>query len=387
MGQEEIDAVAQTIKSGKLFRYQQDSQCDRFERRYAEFLGVKHACLTSSGTTSLTAGLAGLGIGPGDEVLVPAFTYMATAIAVLAVGAIPVVVDVDESTLMDPEALDDAVGPRTRAAIPVHMWGLSCDMRAIMRVARKHKLLVLEDACQAVGGGYEGRMLGSIGHAGAFSFNYYKNMSCGEGGAVVTSNPKVFDKAKCMIDPCSFYWKGRRKAFEPFVANGARASEIEGAILNVQLDRLPDMTRKMRQQKKRILRETAKTGLRQSPSHSLDHECGACVVFLLPTEPKAQEFAGLLKCTIAGRTGRHVYTEWDPIFAHAGAHHDAVNPFKLKENKGCRMKYTREMCARSLDILNRTAMVGTHPDRPAAETTALIGRIKEAAAKVLGKAS
>jgi len=383
IGQKEIDAVAKVINSRKLFRYGEDTQCDRFEKRYAEYLGVKHVCMTASGTNSLTAGLAGLGIGPGDEVLVPSFTYMATAIAVIAVGAIPVVVDVDESTLMDPDAADDAVGPRTRAVIPVHMWGLSCDMRSIMRVARKHKLLVLEDACQAVGGGYEGRKLGAIGHAGAFSFNYFKNMSAGEGGAVVTDRTGVFSKAKCMIDPCSFYWKGRRKSFTPFVANGARASEIEGAILNVQLDRLPDMLRKMRQQKKRILEATANTALTPSPVHSIDHECGSSVLYLLPTEKQAQEMAGILKCTIAGRTGRHVYTEWDPIFAHMGAHHDAVNPFKLKENKGCRMKYTHDMCARSLDILNRTVMVGNHPDRTAAQTGALIKSIKDAAAKVL----
>src|SRR3954470_22302371 len=114
VGQAEIDAVSAVIRSGKLFRYHKTSQCTRFEKRYAKFLGVKHAHLTPSGTTALTAALAGLGIGPGMEVLVPAHTYMATAVSVLAVGAIPVIVDVDESLTISPDAIDDAAGKRTR---------------------------------------------------------------------------------------------------------------------------------------------------------------------------------------------------------------------------------------------------------------------------------
>ncbi|MBI2194409.1 MAG: DegT/DnrJ/EryC1/StrS family aminotransferase [Planctomycetes bacterium] len=384
VGQEEIKAIGEVLKSGKMFRYHPGGQCDRFEKRYAKFLGVKHVCMTASGTNALTAALAGLGIGPGDEVVVPSFTYMATAIAVVAVGAIPVIIDVDESTLMDPNALDDAVGPRTRAVIPVHMWGLPCDMRRILKVARKHQLLVLEDACQGVGGAYEGRKLGTLGHAGAFSFNYFKNMTCGEGGAVVTSGSPVFEKARCMIDCCSFYWKGRKATFTPFVSNGARASEIEGAMMNVQLDRVPGLLRATRAQKKRILRETARTGLQASPCHSLDHECGTHVLYLLPTEKQAQDFATQVGCGIAGRTGRHVYTEWDPIFALQGAHHEAMNPFRFPENRGCRRKYTRDMCARSLDILNRTVMIGTHPDRTREEVTTRIQKIQEAASRVLG---
>src|SRR5690606_29522470 len=111
-----------------------------------------------------TAAMIGLQIGPGDEVIVPACTYMASAVAVLAAGAIPVIVDVDESATMDPAALDDAVGPRTKAVIPVHIFGLSCDMDPIMKIARKRKLLVIEDACQSVGGGYRGKKHGAIGH-------------------------------------------------------------------------------------------------------------------------------------------------------------------------------------------------------------------------------
>jgi dTDP-4-amino-4,6-dideoxygalactose transaminase len=383
VGQKEADAIARTITGGKLFRYGIGRECERFERRYARYLGVKHAYMTSSGTAALTAALAGFGVGPGDEVLVPACTYMATAVSVLAAGAIPVVVDIDESLLIDPRAVDEAVGPRTRAVVPVHMWGLACDMNAIMRVARRRKLLVVEDACQAVGGGYKGRKLGSIGQAGAFSFNYYKNMTCGEGGAVVTNDDTAAQRARCMTDCCGFYWTGRRQDVMPFASNGSRASEIEGAMLNVQLDRIDPMIRAMRRQKKRILRETGGTGLQAAPSHSLDHECGAHVVYRLPTPEAADRFARLAGGFVAAKTGRHVYTEWDPVFAHQGAHHPALDPFSLPQNRKCRRKYTKDMCARSLETLNRSVLIGNHPDRRRPEVTAIIRRIRSAAAKVL----
>lgn len=383
VGQKEVDAIAKVLLSGELFRYHPGGECERFERRYAKYLGVKHVRLTSSGTTALSAALAGLGVGPGDEVIVPACTYMATAISVLAVGAIPLIVDVDESITLDPRAAEAAIGPQTKAIIPVHMWGLVCDMNALMALADRRGLLVIEDACQCVGGSYEGRKAGSIGHAGAFSFNYYKNMTCGEGGAFVTNDDAAAEKAGCMIDCCSFYWTGRAEDFRPFTSNGARASEIEGAMLNAQLDRIDGIIRALRKEKKRILAETADTGLVPIRANSPDWECGSHVMYILPTAAQADRFAELVGCGIAGKTGRHVYTEWDPILDHQGAHHPALNPFRLHANRKCRMTYRKDMCARSLDILNRTAMIATHPDHRASEVTRIIARIRAAAREVL----
>lgn len=364
IGQEEIDAISDVIRSGKLFRYGEGSECDRFERRYAEHLGVEHFALAASGTYGLAAGLIGLGIGPGDEVLVPAHTYMATATSVLAVGAIPVLVDIDETLTIDPVAAKETIGPRTRAIIPVHMWGAACNMDAIMKMAEEHGLLVLEDACQGVGGAYEGRKFGSIGHAGAFSFNYYKNMTSGEGGGIATNDPKLFERAKCAIDPCGFYWQGRSDSIEPFAGIGARASEISGAMLNVQLDRLEGMIEAMRIEKKRILAGTAhlgNLGLKPSPMNSPDHDCATQVMFLMPSAEAAQKFVAVFPSVIAGKTGRHTYTQWDQILTNEGAAHPALNPYQLPQNRECRREYSKEMCARSLDILDRTIMIATHP--------------------------
>ncbi len=381
--QKDSDAIARQLASGEIFRYHEGGQCMRFEQRYGEFLGAKYVQLCTSGTVALGAALASLGIGPGDEVIVPAHTYMATAIAVLNCGAIPVIVDIDESITLDPEAFENAVGPRTRAVIPVHMWGLVCDMNRIMRVARKKKVLVIEDACQCCGGAYEGKMVGSIGDAAAFSFNYFKNMTCGEGGAVISKTKAAHDKVRCLIDCCGFYWTGRQKSFDPFVANSGRTSELQGAMLHVQLDRLPGLINNLRRQKKRVLKETANTGLHASLCNSPDYECGLQAMYLLPTVKQADKFAELTGCGICGKTGRHTYNEWDPILQKHGHLHPALDPFRLKENQGCRMTYSKDMLPRSLDILNRTAMIGLSPSNTAAALTALIKKIKAAAKQIL----
>ena len=382
VGQEEIDALARVIRSNALFRYGVGGECDRFEARYAKFLGVKHFALAASGSNALVAAMTAVGLGPGDEVIIPAHTYMATATSVLAVGAIPLIVDVDESVTIDPKAIEAAIGPRTRAVVPVHMWGAACDMDAIMEVARRHDLIVIEDACQGVGGGYEGRKLGSIGHIGAFSFNYYKNMTCGEGGGVAINDDLLAERARCAIDPCHFYWLGRDDAVKPFSSNGARASELMGAMLNVQLDRLDGMIGAMRAEKKQILEETrslGNLGLKPTPMNSPDHDCATQVMYTLPSAEAAKRFVALFPSVIVGKTGRHTYVEWDQVLIGAGAAHPAMNPFNMPANAECRKTYSKDMCKKSLDILDRTVMVATHPKHTREETSDIVHNIGAAA--------
>ena len=158
---------------------------------------------------------------------------------------------------------------------------------------------------------------------------------------------------------------------------------MEGAVLNVQLDRLPGMIKAMRKQKQQILEAVADTGLQPLKANSLEWECGTHVGFLLPTAEQAAQFAELTGGFVCAKTGRHVYTEWDPLFAHQGGHVPAMNPYNFPANRQCRKKYTKDMCAPSLAILNRAVLIGTHPSRKAAETKALIQRIRAAAAQVL----
>ena len=386
VGQKEIDAVTRVLESGALFRYGVGKECDTFEERYAKHLGCKHFALAASGSNALAAAMIGVGLGPGDEVIIPAHTYMATATSVLAVGAIPVIVDIDDSLTMDPDALEAAIRPRTRAVIPVHMWGAACDMAAIMEIARRHDLIVIEDACQGVGGGYEGKKFGTIGHVGAFSFNYFKNMTCGEGGGVSVNDDVIAERARCAIDPCHFYWQGRNDAVKPFAGNGARPSELMGAMLNAQLDRLDGMISAMRAEKKSILAGTASLdnlGLRATPMNSQGYECATHVMYTLPSADAANRFVAIFPGVIAGKTGRHNYTEWDQVLMGAGAAHPAMNPYNMPANAECRRTYSKDMCARSLEILNRTVMVPTHPAHSREDIADIIHNINGAARIVL----
>jgi len=388
IGNPEVQAIKKIISKGKLFRYLENSECDFFEKNYSKYLSIKHTALASSGTAALTAALVGLKIGPGDEVLIPAHTYMATAMSVLSVGAIPIIVDIDETLTIDPKALEDACGPLTRAAIVVHMWGTTCNMNAIMKIAKKKNLFVIEDACQSVGGGYEKKMLGTIGHVGAFSFNYYKNMTSGEGGAVVSNNKEIIERAKCAIDPCHFYWQGRKNSLKPFAANGSRASEFMGALLNVQLKRLPGMIKKMRAERNKILSSTqnlSNMGIKHSPLNSKNYDCGNYVFFKFNNTLDAENFTSIFAAPIAGKTGRHNYTEWDQILLKEGSFHQSLNPYKLSQNKKCRMNYSKNMCKSSLEILDKTIMIPTDPKNTKKDINNTIRNIKRAALAYINK--
>jgi dTDP-4-amino-4,6-dideoxygalactose transaminase len=388
IGQEEIDAMARVVTSKALFRYGVGHECERFEQRYAAYLGARHFSLAASGSYALTAAMIGLGIGPGDEVLVPAHTYMASATSVLAAGAIPVIVDVNESITIDPAAIEAAIGPRTRAVIAVHMWGTTCDMDAIMGIARRRKLFVIEDTCQGVGGSYKGRKLGTIGDIGAYSFNFYKNMTAGEGGGVVTNDDAVAKRVNCAIDPCHAFWTGRDEDSKPFAGNGARASEFMGAVLNVQLDRIDGIIEAMRRERDTILagiRELESLGLRAAPLNSREFDCGANVFLTLPSATTADLFVKTFPSVIAGKTGRHTYTEWDQVLMGAGAAHPLMNPYNMPANAECRRTYSKDMCARSLEILNRTILVPTHPLHTKGEIEDIVHNIKAATRVALGQ--
>lgn len=367
MGKAELQRLSRLIQSGKMYRYD-GGECDLFEQRWAEHLGVKYARMTRSGTSAIYTALIGLGVGPGDQVIVPSYTYMATALGVLNAGAIPVVADVDESLTLCPVDLERRITKYTRAVIPVHMVGLPCNMREIMKIARRNNLLVLEDACQAVGGGYRGRKLGSIGHAGAFSFNFFKNISCGEGGAFAVKTKKVFDRASVAADCCAYYWNSDIHSDDvQFAGHNFRASEFEGAIMNVQLGRLDGILAKMRKQKGEIVAAGEGAGLQSIRYNSVEHECGTHVGFLFGNEKKARDFCDKLSLAnvpsfLPMDTGRHVYTRWHPILREQGAHHPALDPFKIPANQKCRVKYSEDMCQDSIDILNRSVLIGMHPD-------------------------
>ena len=227
-------------------------------------------------------------------------------------------------------------------------------------------------------------MLGTIGDAGAYSFNYYKNITAGEGGGVVTNDDDIDRRVACSIDPCHHYWTGRNQDMKPFADNGGRASEIIGAFLNIQLGRLPGMIEPMRAQRRRIVEATRNLdnlGLRLSPMNSPDHDVAAHVIYNLPSAESATTFAAVCPSVIAGKTGRHTYVDWDQVLIGEGAGHPAMNPYNMEANKDCRRTTSKDMCQRSLDILERTVMIPMNPGLSEADVEQTIRNI-EAGARV-----
>ena len=382
IGEAELKRIEGLFESGNIFRYGSGGECDRFEKAWARYVGSEHCRLSRSGTAALYTALVGMGVGPGDQVIVPSYTYMATALAVLAAGAIPVIADVDDSLTLCPKDLKKRITRHTRAIIPVHMVGLPCDMKKIVQIAEKNGLLVLEDACQAVGGAFEGKPLGSWGQAGAFSFNFFKNMTCGEGGAFVTNDELVYQRGSVAVDCCSFYWNPEEEREDlQFAGHNFRASEIEGAVLNAQLRRIKGMLKTMRGHKKTLLARGLGEGIKSIKNNSIDHECGTHLGFKFRTEREARGFSDRLHGLGVGNflpmdTGRHVYTRWEPILRYQGAHHPALDPFKIPANKAARIEYSEDMCARSLRILARSVLIPMHPDN----TKARVAKMGEAIA-------
>ena len=385
IGEEEIQAAAETIRSGNLFRYQgeEQGQTDLFEQEWAAKIGTKHALAVTSGTTSLICALAGLQVGPGDEVIVPAYTFIASALATLAVGAVPIIAEIDESLTLDPADVEAKLTPRTRAIMPVHMNGLPCNMDGILDVARRHNLLVVEDACQADGGSYKGRRLGSLGHAGDFSFNYFKVISCGEGGAMVTDDDAVFERASLHHDGgCVFFKEGVAQQTPLFAGWNFRFNEILSAILRVQLTRLDGILGGLRQDK-RAIREGLEgaSGFAFSPVNDPEGECAVMLSLLFESAEAAAAFVAKLgeggfSAYSPINSGRHVYANWESIMEQRGSVDARRNPFKSGE---CDWVYAPDMCPRTLEILARTVNISMSPTRTEEERAALVAGIRKAA--------
>ena len=245
-GQEEIDEVTKVILSRQWFRTGSVpaghlQEVERFEQEWAAKMGVPYALLLSGGgTAGLVCALAAIGIGPGDEVIVPAYTWLATATAVLTAGGIPVLAEVDETLGLDPIDFESKIGPHTRAVIPVHMSGRPANLEAILAIARKHGLKVIEDSCQMDGGSYKGKRTGTWGDVGVYSFNHYKIISAGgEGGCLVTSDRRLYERAFIYHDSGASFRPRAGELQEPiFVAQQYRADEVMGAIARIQAQRL-----------------------------------------------------------------------------------------------------------------------------------------------------
>lgn len=394
MGQEEIDAVTKVLESKQMFRYRggEGGQVNQVEEMINSYTGCKYSVVMTSGTAALTCGLVGMGIGPGDEVIVPAYTWLASAGAILLAGAIPVLAEVDETLTLDPADFESRIGPRTKAVIPVHMAGHPTDMDSITAIAKKHNLKVLEDACQGIGGTFKGKQLGSIGDAGAYSFNQFKNITCGEGGALMTSDRSIHERALYYHDMgCTFRGHAGEMTEEAFLGNTYRMNEILGAVLRVQFGRLDSILARLRERRAWLLDAVAAADspAKANPSADNEGDCGCHVPFIFETSEQREKFEEKAKeineeCGMGSpiNSGLHVYTNWKVLLEQKGGHHPALNPFKMEENKDCRLEITADDCPRTLEILKRTSSIAVGIDWSKEKCEKLAATICQAASEV-----
>ncbi len=244
-GAEERKEVNDVLETGILMRYGFDGprkgiwKALELEKAVTEVFGCDYAHLTSSGTAALTTALSALGVGYGDEVIMPSFTFVASFEAVLSVGAVPVLVDIDETLTLSPAAVEAAVNTKTKCVMPVHMCGSMADLDALKAICQKHGLILLEDACQSIGGTYKGKCLGTIGDAGTFSFDFVKTITCAEGGVVMTNKKDIFVKSDGYTDHGHDHLGVDRGAdLHPFIGYNFRISELHAAVGLAQIRKL-----------------------------------------------------------------------------------------------------------------------------------------------------
>jgi 8-amino-3,8-dideoxy-alpha-D-manno-octulosonate transaminase len=372
IAEEEEAAVLEVLRSKRLFRFYGpnggESKVEALEKVFAESVGVKRALAVTSGTAALICGLQAVGVGPGDEVIVPAYTWIASATAVLAVGGIPIVAEVDESLTLDPADVAAKISPYTKAILPVHMRGAPSRMDELMALARQHNLRVVEDCAQGNGASYKGRRLGSIGDVGCFSLQFSKIITTGEGGILTTNDENIWQRAFMYHDVSAW---NRLELPEEDILWGAnfRMSELPAAVGLVQMQRLGGLVDGIQARQRMLLAGIAETAaqrgvtFRDVPDPAGDS--GIHVFMFLETPEKAAAVTEALHAEniSAGHVYRpdrrdfHVYAHWFPVLEKRTWTADG-GPWRWAQRQ---IDYSPDMCPRSLDLLGRAVMLNVNP--------------------------
>ena len=362
IGAEEKAEVNQVLDQGFIFRYNFDGvrngvwKAREMEAMLCERMQTRYAHLVSSGTSALCTALTAMGVGAGDEVIVPTFTFVASVEAVVSLGAIPVFADVDDTLCLSAVAIEKVITPRTKAINVVQMCGSMADMDAILAVARKHNLLIIEDACQAIGGSYQGRPLGSIGDVGCFSFDSVKTITCGEGGGIITNHETIYNNSHMYSDHGHDHIGNDRGAEgHPIMGLNYRISDMNAAMGVAQLRKLDDMIAVQRKHKtllKDALSAFSEVSFRRIPDPEGDQ--AGFLSFMLPTEARTIEInqklkaAGVDGCFYWYINNWHYIKNWPQIQNMIGA---AKLPIHLNQDIP---DYTQLDTSASDAIMSRT---------------------------------
>ena len=355
IGEEEVEAVTRVLRSKNVFRYygvgDGPQEVATFEREFATHLGATHALAVNAGSSALICGLIGAGVGQGDEVIIPAYTWNATANAVLATGAIPVLAEVDDSLTLDPVDVAAKITPETKAVLPVHMRGAPAAMDALTAIARDHELALIEDVCQAAGATFNGKRLGTFGDAGAFSLQFNKIITTGEGGVLITNRDDVYDMAIDVHDCAGSVRRGI--GLPQFPGYNFRASELQGAVARVQLGRLDGLLQRMRANQTWLAERVAELpGLTLRRGTDEGGDAGICLIAFAETAALAADAVDALKAEGVGAMriyspdfiDLHIYPYWKPVL-------DAI----------ARSGRPAPDCPRTLDLVGRAIHIDLSP--------------------------
>jgi 8-amino-3,8-dideoxy-alpha-D-manno-octulosonate transaminase len=297
--QQEIDALAEVIRSKVVHRYWFQGmrngvwKVEELEKAVANKFGSKHCLAVSSGSAALYVALKALGIGPGDEIITSPFTFIATMESILECGAVPVLAEVDESLTLDPKSVEELITERTKAIMPVHMFGATADMDPFKVICDEYGLFLLEDSCQAMGAKYKGRYAGTMGKFGPYSLDPVKIVTVGEGGLIVTDDEDLFHKMEYYHDHGHIHDNSIERGAEGKACLGFnfRMSELGGAMGLVQLGKLDMAIEKMKESKKKILEGVGKVdGLSLRALADREGDTATQTVFLLPSAEAARKF-------------------------------------------------------------------------------------------------
>jgi len=319
-GDEEKKEIMDVLEKGYLFRYGNEDDPNfthkvaTFEKEFTKYIGVKNSLAVTSGTAALMTCLAALGIGPGDEVIIPGYTFIASISAIIYSRAIPVLAEIDESLTIDPLDIEKRITEKTKAIMPVHMLGNPCNMDEILKIAKKHNLYVIEDACQAAGASYKGKKVGSFGNINAFSLNFFKTINTGDGGVVTTDDDELYRSAFGFHDqghnPYRFGVEVGRRSI---IGQNFRMNELSGAIALAQLRKM-DRIISMLKEKKKKLKDSIK-GIKGIGFRKIndDGECGTLLTLLFDKSDKAEKFCKIIGSKTLYNSGWHVYSNMENI--------------------------------------------------------------------------
>jgi dTDP-4-amino-4,6-dideoxygalactose transaminase len=367
IGEEEIREVLEVMRSGYLFRYGISLGADvdpRFlgkvyqvELEIAQYCGLRYAVAVNSGTSALLTALAGLGIGPGDEVIVPGYTFIASLSSIIYSRAVPVLAEIDRTFNLDPADVERKITPRTKAIMAVHMMGNPARLDELKAIADAHRLILIEDCAQAFGATYKGRPVGAIGKAGAFSFNVYKTITSGDGGMVVTDDEEVFRRAFAFHDQGhSPLRTGVEIGERPFVGLDFRFTELQAAVLLAQFHKLPQIVSHLRANKRRYKQIVAEVpGIEFREITDPDGECATMLTVILPTEELARRIASQLGTKVVADAGWHVYSNMEQILEQRTLTSEKC-PFTCSPytSRGGEARYWKGMLPRTDALLARS---------------------------------